>query len=251
MLRIHAQSALQNLVLLLPLFVSGGFLQPRLWDRVLLGYALVTALSVLHAELLDGRRSRNFGRAAVVLYAALIAASALLDWTFGILVSAYTALALFNGLCGRQVVVLDVLAISGAVVLKGMSGVLLIDGHASAWSLIFLFLAACTVALGQRRNELRHEGERLRLVLREYSPKLLDQMLAVVTSSTLVAYSLYALAESGLNVGLVDVGLFRYLDLVYHRDMRCGAELALARDPQLLAALALWLGFAFLSHNAV
>jgi hypothetical protein len=226
----------------------------------------MTALSILHSEVLrrlPGRRPP----AAALLYVPLFGASVLLDPGFGAVAAAYTALALFNGVQGRQIVILDVLSIAGAVVLKGTAGILLIDGRASSWGLLFLFLAACTVALGQRRNEMRHEGARLRLVLQEYSPKLLDQMLAVVTSSTLVAYSLYALAESGQTVGslaasghtagnwmiysalLVDFGLFRYLYMVYHRDMSCGAELAVARDPQLVGSVALWLGFSTLVHS--
>jgi hypothetical protein len=266
MLRAHVQSALQNLVLVLPLVLGGGFLQPGLWSRIALGYGLFTALSVLHAEALRRRDSIGFAPVAFVLYALLLGASARLHPSFGMMAAAYTALALFNGLYGHRIVVLDVLSIAGSVVLKAMAGVLLIQGQASSWALLFLFLGACTVALGQRRNELRYEGTALRLVLHEYSPKLLDQMLAVVTSSTLVAYSLYGLAQSGQTVGnlqagsrtagnwmvystlLVDFGLFRYLYLVYHHDMRCGAELAVTRDPQLVGAVAAWLVFATVLH---
>jgi hypothetical protein len=257
LLRSHLQSALQNLVVLLPLVFSGLAWDARLSGRALAGYALITALSVVHAELLSGRWRRGAGIAAIGLYAALLAASAALHPRFALFVALYTALALFNGVQGRRVVVVDVLSISASVGLKGMAGVVLIDGHASSWGLICLFLAACTVALGQRRNELRHPGGQLRHVLSEYSPKLLDQMLAVVTSSTLVAYSVYVLAESSGPAGtwvigtalLVDFGLFRYLYLVYHRDMSCGAELALLRDPQLLGCLALWLGLSYGIHH--
>jgi hypothetical protein len=267
MQRAHLQSALQNLVLVLPLVLGGRILEPEVLGRIGLGYGLFTALSVLHAELLRRRARKGFVPLALGLYALLLGASAALHPGFGLFAAAYTGLALFNGLYGHRIVVIDALAISGSVVLKGMAGVLLIQGEASTWGLIFLFLGACTVALGQRRNELRHEGNALRLVLHEYSPKLLDQMLAVVTSSTLVAYSLYALAVSGQTVGslaagsrtagnwmvystlLVDFGLFRYLYLVYHRDMRCGAELAVTRDPQLVASVALWLVFSTVLHH--
>ena len=267
MTRAHLQSAMQNLVVLLPLVLAGGLLKPELWSRALLGYALMTALSVLHAEALRRRGSRRFALSAGGMYLVLLGLSVLLHPIFGVMAMVYTAVALFNGLRGRGLVVIDVLSIAGSVVLKGIAGVVLIEGHASSWGLIFLFLGACTVALGQRRNELRHQGARLRHVLEEYSPKLLDQMLAVVTSSTLVAYTLYALAESGQTVGnlpasghtagnwmiysalLVDFGLFRYLYLVYHRDMSSGAELSVVKDPQLLGAVTLWLAFSWGIHH--
>ena len=66
-----------------------------------------------------------------------------------------------------------------------------------------------------------------RAILREYSPALLDQMIAVVTASTLMAYALYTVSpETVAKVGSDRLlftlpfplyGIFRYLYLVHQR----------------------------------
>ncbi len=255
--RAHLQSAIQNLVVLAPFLLSDRLGELRFWGMVLAGYGFLTALSVLHALLLRQPRSRLRGVAFGFAYGLLLGGAFSLEPTFGGIALAYTLLALFNGLLGRRVVVVDVIAISMSVGLKGLGGVALLGETASVWGLICLFMGACTVAMGQRRNEIIHQGHQLRKVLDQYTPKLLDQMLSVVTSSTLVAYALYTLdAGNGqpseslvYSAFLVNFGLFRYLFLVYRRDMSCGAELAVIRDPQLVGTLALWGTFLFGIHN--
>ena len=242
-----------------PLVLSGQFLQPSLWRAVVPGYVLLTALSSLHVTTLRRPHRSWVSLSCLIGYGVALGLCSVLNPAFAWIGGVYTVLALFNGLVGRQIVVLDVIAISLMVMLKGMAGLVLIEADASAWGLISFFLAACTVAMGQRRNELIHVNETAREVLSEYSPQLLNQMLAVVTSSTLVAYSLYALAEGGQSAGnpviystlLVNFGLFRYLFLVYHRDMTQGAELALVRDAPLLITLGLWVAFFYGLHHVI
>src|SRR5207248_5829586 len=66
-----------------------------------------------------------------------------------------------------------------------------------------------------------------RPILAEYSAGLLDQMIAVVTASTVTAYALYTMSPETVakfhtqllpaTLPFVLYGIFRYLYLLYHR----------------------------------
>ena len=92
-------------------------------------------------------------------------------------------------------------------------------------------LLALFLALSKRRHELVILGDNAvnhRAILAEYSPQLLDQMIAVVTSSTVMAYALYTMSERtirevgtrylGLTIPFVLYGIFRYLYLIHQRE---------------------------------
>jgi len=89
-------------------------------------------------------------------------------------------------------------------------------------------------------------------VLESYSEGLLDQMMAVATSSAVIAYSLYTIAPETvakfgthnlmLTVPFVLYGIYRYLYLVYRREMGGAPEKALLGDPPLIIDVLLWMG---------
>jgi hypothetical protein len=89
-----------------------------------------------------------------------------------------------------------------------------------------------------------------RRILEEYSPYLLDQMIAVVTASTLVAYTLYTTDREtvarvgnnrlGLTIPFVLYGIFRYLYLVHQKRGGGSPANLLITDRPLLACVALW-----------
>ena len=100
----------------------------------------------------------------------------------------------------------------------------------SHWLLVCTTLLALFLALSKRRHELTLLADGAighRPILEEYSPYLLDQMIAVVTASTLVAYSVYATSPEtaerlgttrlGLTIPFVLYGIFRYLYLVHQK----------------------------------
>ena len=89
-----------------------------------------------------------------------------------------------------------------------------------------------------------------RRILQEYTPYLLDQMIAVVTASTLIAYSVYATSTEtaarvgttrlGLTIPFVLYGIFRYLYLVHQKRGGGSPSTLLLTDRPLLACVALW-----------
>ena len=89
-----------------------------------------------------------------------------------------------------------------------------------------------------------------RPILGEYSPYLLDQMIAVVTASTLIAYIFYTISPEtaqkfgtewlGLTIPFPLYGIFRYLYLVHQREGGGSPADLLLNDRPLLACVTLW-----------
>jgi hypothetical protein len=123
----------------------------------------------------------------------------------------------------------------------------------SQWLLVCTTLLALFLAFSKRRHELTLLAEGAtdhRRILVEYSPYLLDQMISVVTASTLIGYSVYATSPDtaerlgtpwlGLTIPFVLYGIFRYLYLV-HQKREGGSPVALLlSDRPMLLCVALW-----------
>jgi 4-hydroxybenzoate polyprenyltransferase len=150
-------------------------------------------------------------------------------------------------------VIVDVLAMAVGFVLRAVAGAVAIDVEISGWLLICTLQIALFLALGKRRNEylaLTGEAARHRPILAEYSPALLDQMIAVVTASTVTAYSLYTMSAETvakfhthlmpLTIPFVLYGIFRYLYLLYRRDLGGNPSELFLNDRPLLLNAGLW-----------
>ncbi len=135
--------------------------------------------------------------AAATIAAVTIAAAAGLGWRFATVAVGYLALqALYSGPL-KQIVIIDVLTLSGGFVLRAVAGAVAVDVGISHWLLVCTTLLALFVALAKRRHEivlLADDAASHRRILGEYSPYLLDQMIAVVTASTLIAYIVYTVS---------------------------------------------------------
>ena len=120
---------------------------------------------------------------------------------------------------------LDVLAIGSLFVIRAAAGAAAVDVRISPWLLLCTALLALFLALAKRRGELMLVGAQRtpgRPVLEGYSLELVDQLLAIVASSTVIAYSVYTFTARDskamiATVPFVIFGVFRYLLLV-HRD---------------------------------
>jgi 4-hydroxybenzoate polyprenyltransferase len=174
-------------------------------------------------------------------------------WGLPLLLVLYAGLIVAYSFRLKQIVILDVLVLAIGFVLRAMAGAEAVKVEISPWLYVCTILIALFLALSKRRHELvlleANAGEH-RPILREYSPYLLDQLISVVTASTVVAYMLYTmdpavtqkLGTSNLlyTSPFVIYGIFRYLYLVHQR-LEGGdpSELVIADRP-LLACIFLW-----------
>ena len=192
------------------------------------------------------------GAAAVLAIAGLTSAY-LLRPAFALIAITYVALnALYSGPL-KHVVIIDVLVVAIGFVLRAAGGALAIDVPISHWLLILILLLALFLALSKRRHELVLLADGAgshRPILQEYSPYLLDQMIGVVTASTLVSYVIYTISPEtvqkfhtsylGLTLVFPLYGIFRYLYLVHQKEGGGSPSDMLQNDRPLLACVALW-----------
>src|SRR5207249_4826656 len=134
---------------------------------------------------------------AVVLIGAGLGVGTLLSRRFLIAALLYVVLLVAYSAWLKHVVIVDVIVVAGGFVLRAIAGAVVIDVEMSGWLLICTILLALFLALGKRRYEylaLDRDAALHRPILAEYSPALLDQMIAVVTASTVTAYALYTMS---------------------------------------------------------
>jgi 4-hydroxybenzoate polyprenyltransferase len=190
---------------------------------------------------------------AVILGASALLFAFSVRFEFGLVAAAYLALlALYSGPL-KHVVIIDVLTIAIGFVLRAVAGAVVIGVEISHWLLIVTILGALFLAMSKRRHELVLLGDAAtnhRPILQEYSPYLLDQMIAVVTASTLVAYAFYTVSPEtiqkfgtnklGLTLPFLLYGIFRYLYLVHQKEGGGSPSEMLLNDRPLLACVGLW-----------
>ena len=93
-------------------------------------------------------------------------------------------------------VILDVMTIAGLFVLRVLAGAVAVDADASAYLLLCTGMVAMFLGFTKRRQEASselHSGTKTRPVLEHYSIPFLDQMVALVTASTVMSYAIYAI----------------------------------------------------------
>ncbi len=130
----------------------------------------------------------------------------------------------------KRIVILDVMVLASGYALRAVAGAEAIHVEFSSWLLLCTSLLALFLGFCKRRQELtslRTEAVAHRSVLAGYSVPFIDQMIGVVTASTLVAYIFYALSDDvaeklgtpylGLTIPFVLFGIFRYFYIVHMR----------------------------------
>jgi 4-hydroxybenzoate polyprenyltransferase len=193
------------------------------------------------------------GLGVVLLVGSLVAAF-VLSTPFGLVSAAYAILLTSYSIWLKHLVILDVLTVAAGFVLRAVAGAAAIAVEISGWLVICTILVALFLALGKRRHEyrtLKGDAAAHRPILAEYSESFLDQMVAVVTASTVTAYALYTMSPDTvakfhtrlLPITLLFVlyGVFRYLYLLYRRELGGNPSDLLLNDRGLLINTVLWM----------
>lgn len=190
---------------------------------------------------------------AVTIGAVALSAATLLGPRFVAAAAGYLALFALYSRWLKHVVIIDVLAIAIGFVLRTYAGAVAIDVPVSDWLLVCTVLLALFLGLAKRRHEitlLSGDAVSHRRILDEYNPYLLDQMIGVVTASTLMAYIIYCTSADTverfgthnlvLTVPFPIYGILRYLYLVHRREGGGNPSELLITDRPLLICVGLW-----------
>jgi 4-hydroxybenzoate polyprenyltransferase len=193
--------------------------------------------------------------ASVFLFAAGLTAACLLGLPVFITVAIYVLLNLAYSMGLKRIALVDVMIVALGFVLRAVAGAEVIDVEISPWLVVCTLLLALFLGFGKRRWELVALGGDAtshRAALAGYTTVLLDQLIAVTTASTVVAYALYTLApDTQAKFGtdqliwtlpFVLFGVFRYLWLIHGAQQGGNPTSALLRDWPIVATAVLWLG---------
>lgn len=190
--------------------------------------------------------------AAVLLILVTLAGSLALSWAFALVVLGFLVLNLLYSFRLKHVAIIDVFSIAGGFVLRVAAGVSLITVERfSPWLYVCTTLLALFIGFGKRRAELslmQEQATSHRRVLDGYTIGYLDQLIMIVSSTTIIAYALYTFSAVNLpenhlmmlTIPFVLYGIFRYLALIHVEDEGGAPEDLLLRDRPLMATLILW-----------
>jgi len=190
------------------------------------------------------------GWAGVLVVIGLLIAFAT-NLVFGVIALTYLVTSTLYTFKVKHVVILDVIFLASGFVLRVAAGAPLVEAvRFSPWLYTCMGLLALLIGFGKRRGELVElEGRSsTRAILSEYTLPFLDQMIAVVTGSIILAYTTYTFSAPQLpanhtmmlTVPFVLYGLFRYLYLVHVRHEGGAPDEMALRDRPLQAAFVLW-----------
>ena len=189
---------------------------------------------------------------ATVLLLLLLAFYLLLAWKINMIFLVtgltYFALTVSYSFWFKHIVIIDVFVIALGFLLRAVAGVFAINVYISPWFLFCTLLLSLFLALSKRRQEsvnLQNEAG-YRQVLVHYSVSYLDNLIAIVTSATIVGYSLYTFTANKsdlfmLTIPFVIYGIFRYLYLVHRKGVGENPEEVLLKDKPTIINILLWI----------
>lgn len=191
---------------------------------------------------------------SAVVYGVLILAVSLflswfIAWKVMLIVISYFVMNILYSFWLKHVVLIDVFVIAFGFVFRVLAGSYALPVAPSPWLLLCTLLLALFLGLCKRRAELLVLAEGAsshRKILNEYEDdKLVDQLIAVLSAATIMAYSLYAFSgpkgsRMMITIPFVIYALFRYLFLVYKRESGGEPANILLGDKAFLIACLLW-----------
>lgn len=265
----------KNAIIFAPLIFAQKFLDAHLVFVGCLAFLIFCALSgavYILNDLLDIEQDRKHPlkcrrplasgklkpRTALIFLIGLIIAAGsctllLLNWQFALIAAVYIVLQICYSLWLKHVVIIDVFCIASGFLLRVAAGAEAIQVTFSTWLFFCTILLSLFLALSKRRHELvllEDGAAEHRRILFEYSTGLLDQMISIVTTATLIAYILYTVSAETIakfgsdklkyTIPFVLYGIFRYLYLIYQRNEGGSPEKALLNDMPILFTVVLY-----------
>jgi 4-hydroxybenzoate polyprenyltransferase len=203
--------------------------------------------------LASGRLKRGVALvAAIILPAIAVPLTFMLNWRFGVIAVIFLVKDLLYSFWLKNVVIIDVLILAAGFVLRVGAGVVIITvTRFSPWLYICMSLLALFLGFGKRRAELtllEKQAGSTRVVLKQYTLAFLDELINLVSTAAVIAYSLYTFSAENLpknhammlTIPFVLYGIFRYLYLIHVKGEGGAPDELILTDRPLQTTFMLW-----------
>ncbi len=189
---------------------------------------------------------------AIILPLVVIPLSFALNIAFGALMTLYLLMQLAYSFKLKHVAIIDVLTIAAGFVIRVAAGVVLVSvARFSPWLYVVTTLLSLLMGFGKRRQEwlmAKNGVKNTRAILEEYNLPFLDNVITIVATSTVMAYSLYTFSAPNLppnhwmmlTIPFVIYGIFRYLYALHVLDSGGDPSEMLLEDRPLQITVVLW-----------
>ena len=265
---------IKNGFILFPLIFSGQLSKTNLLAEswiTFLGFCLISSSMYILNDFIDARNDRihpqksqrplaqkKFNTATVIFLT-------LSTMTLGLMISLkadamilflavfYVIIHAIYNLCARKIVILDVIFIAVGFQIRIWAGSFAAGVLPSVWLQLCVFLLALFLGFTKRRHEiasLRNHAPEHRSVLAHYTTYLLDQIIIICSTLTIVFYGLYAISPEIMarlgshnliySTGFVIYGIFRYLYLVHVKKLGDDPGEVMFSDKPLMINIFLW-----------
>jgi len=198
---------------------------------------------------------------AAVLFLASVAVCAILGLPSVLIVLTYIAMNVAYSLLLKKQTFIDVMIIATGFLLRVVAGAIAINVELSSWMLLTTFFLSLFLGFGKRRKEVTEGSNRHRAVFQDYTVELLNSLIIISASLTIITYSLYVVTSKAMidlgrdkfiaTIPFVVFGVFRYMFLIYRHNNGGDPAEVLLKDKVLLIDIALWvcLIFALLGYT--
>lgn len=188
---------------------------------------------------------------AIILLIILVVASISISLTVKTGLAFILIIYLFNNLLYsfkiKNIVLLDVFSIAFGFILRVCAGSIAIGVTLSNWIILCTFFLSLYLGLGKRKKEiatLKDNAGEHRKILKEYNDEIINQMMTVVLSSTIVCYALYSTSnKSNPNMIFTTIfvvyGILRYNYVITTSDEGNPTDVVL-KDTSLQISVLVW-----------
>lgn len=147
----------------------------------------------------------------------------------------------------KNIILLDVFSIAFGFILRVLAGSVSINVSLSNWIILCTFFLSLYLGLGKRKKEistLKDNAGEHRKILKEYNDEIINQMMTVVLSSTIVCYALYSTSNPEnpnmiLTTIFVVYGVLRYNYIINTTDEGNPTDVVL-KDRSLQINVLIW-----------
>lgn len=241
---------IKNLFVFAPIIFSKNLFNQELFIKTLLTFFILSILSsglyilndifdlesdMEHPEkrnrpLPSGKISKNFALSLSIIFITLsLISSFLLNHTLTFILLIFISLNFFYSLIIKKLVIIDVFIIAINFILRIYSGSVVTQISVSSWLILCTLFLSLFLGFAKRRFEIVLLGENAhkhREVLSSYSVDLLDKIILILSTATILSYSLYSVSPETkekfgegfiFTIPVVLYGLLRYIYLIYEK----------------------------------